>query len=210
MFPSRMCSSILKVIAVLGVAGILSACKQEAPRHYTEIAFKSKGSPMAAVDIPIRITWTVPAGWIEEPGGDPLRVASFLAPDPSYADSADVDPKALDVSIVQLSGEAGGVEANVIRWMRQAKIPPSQDVAQEVIAHAESLSVASGQRGILVDFTGQLAGDMTQTNSIIGAIVPGNGYTVFVKAMGDRDRLLALRPQILLFCRSVSIVEEKK
>ena len=51
---------------------------------------------------------------------------------------------------------------------------------------------------------------MTRTTSIIGAIVQGNGYTVFVKAMGDRDRLMTLRSQILDFCRSVSIVEEKK
>ncbi len=210
MFDIRTPFSALGIMTLLAVSGLFSGCKQDSPRRYTEIAFKSKGSPMTALDIPIHITWTVPGGWIEQPGGDPLRVASFLAPDPSYTDSADMDPKALDVSVVQLGGDAGGVEANITRWMRQAKIPPSPDMTQNIAAHAESLSVVSGQRGIIVDFTGLLAGDMTRTTSIIGAIVQGNGYTVFVKAMGDRDRLMTLRSQILDFCRSVSIVEEKK
>jgi hypothetical protein len=206
--PMRLCFSTAAVTAVVVSSALLSACNRESqPRHYTEVAFHAKASPMAALDVPIHLTWTLPAGWIEQPGSDPLRVASFLAPDSLLADSLGTDPQALDISIVQFGGQAGGVEANISRWMGQVKILPSPELVQKVLAGADSFSIASGQKAIVVDFTGLLAGDMTQSTSILGVIIEGDGYTVFVKAMGDRDRLPLLKPQFLTFCRSISIAE---
>ena len=197
-------------MAVLGFSALLSACNRESePRRYSEVAFHAKNSPMGG-EASIHISWNLPKGWVEQPAGDPLRLASFLAPDSSSANEEEMDPKALDVSIVQLAGDAGGIPANISRWMGQVKIPPSPDIVKDIIAKAESLKVASGQKGIVVDFTGLLAGDMTRSTSIIGVILQDTGYTVFVKAKGDQDRLLKLRSQILDFSRSLSITEEKK
>jgi hypothetical protein len=206
--PMRLCFSTASVVtAVVGFSAILSACDRDSkPRYYSEVAFRAKASPMAAVDIPIHITWTLPSGWIEQPGSDPLRIASFLAADSSVADSVGIDPNAVDISIVQFGGMAGGVEANISRWMGQAKILPSPELVQKVLAEADSFDISSGQKALVVDFTGLLAGDMTQTTSILGVIIRGDGYTVFVKAMGDRDRLATLKPQFLNFCHSVSII----
>jgi hypothetical protein len=202
----RLCFSTAAATAVVGFSLLLSACDRDSkPRHYTEIAFRAKASPMAAVEVPIHIAWTLPSSWIEQPGSDPLRVASFLAPDSALADSIGTDLDAVDISIVEFGGMAGGVEANISRWMGQVKIVPSPELVQSVLAESDSFSIASGQKAIVVDFTGLLAGDMTQTNSILGVIIQGEGYTVFVKAMGDRDRLPALKPQFLDFCRSLSI-----
>ena len=55
-----------------------------------------------------------------------------------------------------------------------------------------------------------LSGDMTQSKSIIGAIIQGNGYTVFVKAMGEKDRLVKIKPQLIRFCDSLKITETAK
>jgi hypothetical protein len=44
----------------------------------------------------------------------------------------------------------------------------------------------------------------------VGVIVQGEGYTVFVKGMGDRDRLMRIKPQILAFTKSLSIAEEAR
>ncbi len=189
----------------------LAACNSDPkPRRYTEIAFHVKGSSMAPSEAPIRISWTAPSGWVEQPGGDPLRIASFLAPDSASSLNGEMDPKAVDISIVQFAGNAGGLSANISRWMGQLKIPPTPDLIQSVVTQAKPLAIATGQKGIVADFTDLLAGDMTRTTSIVGAIIEGGDYTVFVKAMGDRDRLVQLKPQLLAFCQSVSIVEEKK
>ena len=205
--PFRIPGFLLSVISAL----LLTACIREPkPRRYTEVAFHAKGAPMAPSQAPIQISWNLPKGWIDQPGGDPLRVASFLAPDSLSVLSGETDPKAVDISIVQFAGNAGGREANISRWMGQVKIVPSPEQIQELIDHAAPFTIASGQSGIRVDFTDLLGGDMTRSTSIIGSIIEGPGYTVFVKAMGDRDRLTGLKPKLAAFAASLSIQEEKK
>jgi len=183
----------------------LLACHNSQPRHYTEIAFKAK-SPMMGMEAPIHVSWNLPKGWIDQPAGDPMRLASFFALDSGDA-VGETGAKPVDVSIVQLAGTAGGLPANITRWMGQVKIPASPEIVQDIIAHADTLHTVSGQKGTVVDFTNMLSGDMTSTTSIIGVIIEGPDYMVFVKAMGDQDQLLKLKNRILAFGRSVSISE---
>ena len=179
-------------------------------RRYSEIAFRSGGNPMDAMGAAIHISWTVPKEWAEQPGGDPFSLASFLAPDPALTNTDYMDPKAVEVSITRLGDSGGGIPANISLWMKQVKIPASPDLVNDVLSKAESLKVATGQMGIAVDLTGVMAGDIMQTTSIIGVILRENDLTVFVKAMGDRARLIKLKPQILAFCRTMSISGGKK
>jgi hypothetical protein len=147
----------------------------------------------------------MPDGWVAQPEGDPLRMAGFWAPDPDLAHTGEADPRAVDVSVVQLEGDAGGLEANVTRWLGQIKIPAA--FADQALAGATPVRAATGQTGILVDLTGMLSGDLTQSQSILGIILQTNGHTVFVKAMGERRRLVKIKPQLLEFCRGLSIAE---
>jgi hypothetical protein len=55
------------------------------------------------------VKWTLPPGWKEEQGG-PARVASFKF--------GDRDPK-LELTVVKLPGDGGGLPANVNRWREQ-------------------------------------------------------------------------------------------
>jgi hypothetical protein len=55
------------------------------------------------------VKWKLPAGWLEEKGG-PARVASFKF--------GDRDPK-LELTVVKLPGDGGGLSANVNRWREQ-------------------------------------------------------------------------------------------
>jgi len=200
---------VLPVYALLLVplhgALILAGCQREPePRQYREIVtrgenFSLQGNPQADM------SWTLPEGWSIQPEGDPMRLTGFWAPDPDLVKTGESDPKPVDVSIVQLEGDAGGLEANVTRWLGQIKVPSS--FAKQAIAEAVPVRLASGQQGIVVDFTAFLSGDMTQTESIIGAIVTVEGTSVFVKAMGGRDRLQRLKPQLIAFCESLSVGE---
>src|SRR5258708_4657872 len=55
------------------------------------------------------VRWTLPPGWKEEKGG-PARVASFRF--------GERDPK-LEMTVVRLPGDGGGLAANVNRWRDQ-------------------------------------------------------------------------------------------
>lgn len=200
----------------------LAACDGDPkPRVYSEVAFKELAGPGAgrggmgmgalpptnASPVDLKVTWTLPETWMIRDSANAMRVGSFAVPDPSLAHMGAIDPKSLDVSVVQLAGEAGGLEANIVRWMGQVGLIATPEELKSLVASAKKLKVASGQEGIFVDFTERLSGDMTQSNSIFGAIVMTKDYTVFVKAMGERDRLVRHRAEIEEFCRSLSIRE---
>jgi hypothetical protein len=199
------------IATVVVLAFISTACNRKPQaRRYSEMAFGSRVNPVDSMGTRIHLSWIVPEGWVEQTGGDPLSLASFLAPDPALANTGYMDPKAVDVSITRLGDSSVGISAFISLWMRQAKIPASPDLVGGVLSRAESLNVATGQMGMAVDLTGVMAGDIMRNTSIIGFILRGNDYTVFVKATGDRARLIKLKPQILAFCRTISISGEKK
>ena len=206
----RLRASTRAAVAVTATALFLAGCTGEpTPRRYSQIAVKGgdvsllQGTPTAD------IAWTLPDGWTVQPEGDPLRLVGFWAADPE--DSAAVaaaragqpDPRAVDVSIVKLAGAAGGLRANVVRWLGQVGV--SETFADEAIAAATPITTASGQTGIVVDFTPLLSGDLTQTQSIIGAILEAGEHTVFVKAMGPRTRLTRIKPALVAFTRNLTI-----
>jgi hypothetical protein len=206
--PTRILLVPASLAAALILTASLTGCQRDPePRRYSEIAFKTK-SGVSQGEAPIHLDWTLPDGWVDQPEGDPLRMAGFWAPDPALAHTGEMDPQAVDVSLVQLAGDAGGLDANVVRWLGQIKVPASY--AEQAIAAATPITTASGQRGIVVDFTDILSGDMTQSQSIVGAIIQGDGFTVFVKAMGEKDRLLKIKPQLLEFCANLKITESAK
>lgn len=196
-------STVFSLCALVAVPAILTGCNAEPePRRYREIVTLGEnsnlqGNPRAAM------TWSLPKGWTVQPEGDPMRLTGFWAPDPELTDKGEPDPKPVDVSIVQLEGDAGGLEANVTRWLGQIKVQGS--FAQKAIADAVPVTLANGQKGIVVDFTTFLSGDLTQTESIVGAIVTVGETTVFVKAMGGRERLQRIKPQLIAFCESLSV-----
>jgi hypothetical protein len=44
----------------------------------------------------------------------------------------------------------------------------------------------------------------------VGAIIQGEGYTGFVKAMGERERLKRIKAQLIEYCAKLSIKEDGK
>lgn len=174
------------------------------PRRYSEIVRRGESANLQG-NAPGNLSWTLPTGWTVQPEGDPMRLTGFWAPDPELAQKGETDPKPVDVSIVQLAGDAGGLEANVTRWLGQVSIPAT--FAAQAIAEATPIRTATGQTGIVVDFTPYLSGDLTQSKSIVGAILHAGDNTVFVKAMGARSHLPKIKPQLLEFCRGLSIRE---
>lgn len=204
-FPRVLPLPALALFSALSASLIFTACNRDPePRRYREIVLKG-GNPNLQRGPLGRFAWTLPAGWTVQPEGDPMRLTGFWAPDPELTRKGETDPKPVDVSIVQLAGDAGGLEANVTRWLGQVALPPT--LAKQAIADAKPIRTATGQTGILVDFTPYLSEDITQSKSIIGAILDGGDNTVFVKAMGARGHLPHIKAQLVEFTQGLSITK---
>jgi hypothetical protein len=214
-------------VAVLALAG----CENTKPREYSEVAFKplpaqgmaggmgamggsaGGGGAMSSAGMPpinsspvdIKVTWTLPEPWVVKDSANSMRVGSFAAQDPALANMGEMDPHAVDVSVVQLAGDAGGLKANIVRWMGQVGLKATAEEMDEFVKAAARFKTASGQDGMYVDLTDRLSGDMTQSKTIFGAMVQTDDYTVFVKAMGEHAKVAAQKERVITFCKSLKI-----
>jgi hypothetical protein len=208
-------------LAVLSVG--LLGCEESKPRTYSEVAFKPLAAPMMgsaamsgagmppmnASPVDIKVTWMLPEGWLVKDSANAMRIGSFAAGDPALADMGEADPRAVDVSVVQLAGDGGGLKNNILRWMGQIGLKATPEEMDEFVKNAAHFKTASGQDGMYVDLTEKLSGDMTQSKTIFGAVVQTEEYTVFVKAMGEHARVLAQKPTVMTFARSLKIAGPK-
>lgn len=170
-------------------------CDQKpAERHYAEVVIEAPmpnpsammGDPHAGLglDIPMvnattrvqsDLTWDVPSGW-QEVAGSGMRIATFKRAD---------NPDAIDVSIVTLSGPAGGLEANLTRWAGQISLDlTANDGLSNLIDSAQVLKTQSGLELKIFDFTQLQKGLDQSEKSTVAAMVEINGSTVFVKMTG--------------------------
>lgn len=182
---------------ILGPAFFLSApgCQKIEPeRRYEQIMIEAPATaehmisdPHASVDMNAArsvdmetpandLKWVVPQGWREIPGGG-MRVISFVRED---------DEKAVDVSIVSLSGAAGGLDANLIRWGNQIGIDLNQDPQQlmQFIKGAQIVKTVDGLESRIFDFSIIQQGADISQKSMVASMVQINEMTVFVKMTG--------------------------
>lgn len=210
---------------------VLAGCEDTRPREYSEVAFKplqpqgmgamgggpmsgsAGGGAMSSAGMPpinsspvdIKVTWTLPETWVVKDSANSMRVGSFAAQDPALANMGELDPNAVDVSVVQLAGDAGGLKANIVRWMGQVGLKATPEEMDEFVKAAARFKTASGQDGMYVDLTDKLSGDMTQSKTIFGGVVQTEDYTVFVKAMGEHAKVAGQKALVMEFCKSLKI-----
>lgn len=141
-----------------------------------------------AADATATPTWTVPAGW--QPG----ELAQFLTA--RFVIKGEGDASAT-VNVSQLSGDGGGLAANVNRWRKQLGQPP---VADEEIAKLPTID-ASGTKAVVAEITGTDA-RTGKPASLVGAVIPLNGQTWFYKLMGDAQVVSAQKDVFLQFVQS--------
>ncbi len=132
------------------------------------------------------LKYTLPAGWQEKPLTT-MRLASFNAPGPNG--------KQADVSVVSLSGMAGGDLANVNRWRDQVKLAPIDEAT--LAKSAEHVS-ANGHDYLLFDLAGG-------EQRIVAAILDEKGRSWFIKMTGDAAAVAAQKNAFNDFLRSLQI-----
>jgi hypothetical protein len=136
---------------------------------------REPGTSVSTAEGPARPTWTAPPDWQEAPGG-PMVAAAYVI---------NADDEQARVTVVPLSGSAGGVVANVQRWARQLGLPPLDEDA--VMQRLEPI-VIDGREGWLVELTN---GDQTDGAddgmSTMAAMVMQDEMSWFFKMTGPRD-----------------------
>jgi len=122
-------------------------------------------------------SWSAPQGWTEEPGTG-MRLVTF---------HRSSDAKAIDCSLVALGGMAGGLEANLRRWMGQIGVKATDDELSALIASAPNTSIKSGQGGKTFDFTSIQTKSELNAKSMIVVMVIMDEATLFIKMSGTLD-----------------------
>lgn len=124
----------------------------------------------------------VPAGWVERSAPGPARLFEFQAGQAR-------------VSLSYLSGDGGGLEANVNRWRNQAGLDA---VGEE---QARRLAVAQpflGREGHYVELVGG-------ERAIVCAFLLGPPYSLFLKMDGSTDAVRKERDAFEVFARTMKI-----
>ncbi|MSR32087.1 MAG: hypothetical protein EXR99_11325 [Gemmataceae bacterium] len=88
------------------------------------------------------VKWATPNGWKAGPASD-LRFASFLLEEEGAIK--------LELTVIKLGKESGGLLANVNRWRDQVGLPPVSEAALPKLAVKENIH---GSDAFLVDLTG--------------------------------------------------------
>ena len=128
--------------------------------------------------------WQVPSGW-KAAGPKPMRLASFDIPDAAGNG---------DVSISKLSGNGGGLLANVNRWRGQVGLAPLE--AGALATNSKAVATAGGDSGTWVELVGT-------EKTILGAIVARGEVSWFFKLTAPSAVAAQNRETFEQFVRSI-------
>jgi len=183
----------LKNLLICGaLAFVLTACRNEKIETY--LIPKEAPMTMPAPDLggpsaeSKEIEWTVPAGWSEQ-APSAMRLGSFLI--------KGENKQTADMSVIPLSGEAGGDLANINRWRGQIALRPLS--ALDLSSQSELITPA-GRRMRYIDFA-------NQGRRLIAAIYHRGERTWFFKITGESTTVLSAKPAFIKFLKSLQFHE---
>lgn len=128
------------------------------------------------------LAWKAPSGWTEIKGSG-MRMATFK--------NADQD-NPVEVTIVSLGGQAGGLEPNVTRWMRQINIDvPGAEQLDAFIKGQEKIKTDSGLPAMFVDLTQLQKDAQPNAPSLVAVVIERDNAQIFVKMTGSKQAVLA-------------------
>jgi hypothetical protein len=128
-------------------------------------------------------SWKIPRGWIEQRPSSSMLLASYLASGKGTGQA--------EVTVSMLSGEGGGLLANVNRWRRQLDLPP---ITENELPKLTSQTEVESIKATLVDLTGQ-----DGSKAMLALIVPRDGNTWFYKMTGDPAVLADQKKSLMEF-----------
>jgi hypothetical protein len=134
------------------------------------------------------LEWKVPAGWKEQTPSS-MRIGSFLV----HGENGQAD-----MSVIPLTGEAGGDLANINRWRGQIALNPMTPA--DLSSQSETIA-PGGRKMLYVNF-------VKGKKRLMAAIYHRKDRTWFFKLMGDDATVLSAKPAFVQFLRSLKFHEE--
>lgn len=156
-------------------------------------SMSSSMMPTANSIVEGHLSWTLPKGWQEQPASG-MRLATFRLAS---------DPQKIDCYVVALGGMAGGLEANLSRWMDQIELQRSAENLQSLMNSSESLKTQDGQEAKIYDFTTIQKDVPTSDKSMIAAVISSAEVTVFIKMTGSVEAVSQNRNNFLELVKSI-------
>lgn len=180
-----------------------AACRREKVESFEEsipptATPQTPTAPKAAAPAPAgTLAWDCPAGW-RESAATGMRLVSFSLGDGRESGLC---------TIVPLKGDAGGVRANVERWLQQAGIPmPAAGELDRFIAAAEQFRSRGDLPVLLLDLAGLRSGAPAPgADSIVAAVITLRENTLFVKMSGPHRLLQQEKERFRALCRSLRL-----
>lgn len=121
------------------------------------------------------LIWKAPTEW-NESAGNGMRLATFNAKDKSNP---------IETTIVSLAGQAGGLEANVSRWLGQLKITAdSPEKIDQFIKSQKKIKLSNGSEITVLDFT-QWKNSSDNDPSMMAAVLNTEDAQIFIKMTGS-------------------------
>lgn len=189
---------------LLGAALLAAAACAREPRvrEYDEVVIKPSpveaafdgSGPFGGGVAPL--AWQTPPAWQELPG-DGIRLAAFR-----LEQGGDRETTVVETTVVMLGGAAGGVEANVARWLDQLGLRLAGDELAQFLAAGEPVATRGGLRLTVYDFTALTAPD---GDSMMVAVGPALDQTLFVKMSGNGAAVAAARSDFLRLVGSLEL-----
>ena len=181
----------IKSILLIWVMVILQACGQDTHIRTYRIA-KPKPPDTAPRDEAPKansagFSWKKPESWIPSSGSS-MRLASFDIP---YSEGSG------DLSVIQLGGTGGGIEANVNRWRRQLnlELQSLSKIEKEMIEKRGGLGVYNIIRII----------NEEMDSAFLCAILTAGDQTLFVKLSANPPGIHEIEADFISFCSSLKI-----
>jgi hypothetical protein len=141
------------------------------------------------------IQWVTPAGWDENRTTSGFRLAAFTIK------SADIESVC---TIIPLQGEAGGLKANITRWLGQVSgsMNPDENTVEQLLKAKETFLTKGQFPAVLIDFTPVTPNPTNQ--SILAGVLNVQGNSIFIKMTGQKSHLIENKAKFKALCRSFS------
>lgn len=138
----------------------------------------------------MEITWVDPPEWKRSPRPSPMRKATYVVP----RAAGDAEDGELGVFYFG-PGQAGGIEANVDRWVKQFKdVPPERIKREDRKANGLVTHVIEVESGTFnANTMGQGADKLKKDYALLGAIVEAPSGAYFFKLTGPKKTVAAAR-----------------
>ena len=195
MMPGISGAHALWAITIAGC--MLHGCDRQEPIR----AYRTPKDAMTAQATPVRastpspteerLIWTLPAGWVEQPGDGGMRFATLID---------EQNKPAVVVTVTKLSSQAGSLLANVNRWLGQLGLP---EVQQQDLASLTRPVPGDNLNGTVVDLTGTGPSDAPQR--MIAAVFERPNATWFFKAIEANSVIEAAEPELLELFQSIRV-----